>query len=218
MSRSRLAIIHTTPATIAGLGALCERLLPGVSVNHYLDDSILQQINAEGRISAACRFRYQALLGLAAANRPDAVLSACSSVGELLEEARDIYPMPLIRIDDPMARAAAGRGGRIIVCATVRSTLEPTTRLIRRYAGENGTVDILLIEGAGRLLASGDRRAYLELIASRLDEASSAHDTVVLAQASMADALELLPADRRGLYLTSPESGVAALRGLFGLE
>ena len=218
MNPSRLAIIHTTPATIQSLGSLCARLLPGVKVNHYLDDSILQQINAEGCISPACRFRYQALLGLAAVQRPDAVLSACSSVGEMLEEARDIYPMPLIRIDDPMARTAAERGGRVIVCATVRSTLEPTTRLIRRYAGEAGTVDTLLIEGAGQLLASGDRKAYLELIASRLDDAASAHDTVVLAQASMADALELLPTDRRDQYLTSPESGVAALRSLFGLE
>ncbi len=217
MNHSRLAIIHTTPATIQGMGRLCARLLPGVMVNHYLDDSILWQINAEGGVSPSCRFRYQALLGVAAANRPDAILSACSSVGELLEEARAIYPMPLVRIDEPMAREAAKRGGRIVVCATVRSTLEPTTRLIRRYAG-NSPVDPLLIDGAGELLASGDRTAYLDLIASRLEEAASGHETVVLAQASMADALERLRAGERDRYLTSPESGVAALRGLFGLE
>ncbi len=211
----RLAIIHTTPATIDSLGRLCASLLPRVKVNHYLDDSILQQINAEGRISPACRYRYFALLQVAAAAKPDAILSACSSVGELLEEARDICPMPLVRIDEPMAREAAARPGSIVVCATVPSTLGPTTALIRRYAAGQ-TIDTLLIAEAGPLLARGDREAYLAAIAARLDEAAAGHDTVVLAQASMAAALDRVPREKHSRFLTSPESGIRGLRSIFG--
>lgn len=217
-SGKRLAIIHTTPFTISALSSLCARLLPGVGVNHYLDDSVLKEINAEGRITASCQYRFFSMLSVAAAAKPDAILSACSSVGDMLEEARAVFSMPLMRIDEPMAKAAAEREGSIAVCATVQSTLRPTTKLIRRYAGESSTVDTLLIREAGKLLASGERNAYLDAIAARLGEAAKAHDTVVLAQASMAEALERIPQSLHRKFLTSPESGVGALRKLFGLE
>lgn len=213
----RLAIIHTVPVTIASMTALCARLLPGVSVSHYLDDSVLKQINQEGGISASVRYRFHSLIGVAAAAKPDAILCACSSVGGMLEEARAMFTMPLLRIDEPMAKAAAEQEGSICVCATVQSTLGPTTELIRRYVGENRTVDTLLISEAGKLLSSGDKEAYLELIASRLGEAAASHDVVVLAQASMAEAVQRMPEEMQAKFLTSPERGVGALRPLFGL-
>lgn len=217
MTQKRLAIIHTVPVTIASLNELCSRLLPGVEVSNYLDDSVLRQINEEGGINPSVRYRFQSLIGVAAASKPDAILCACSSVGGMLEEARAMFSVPLVRIDEPMAREAAAQNGRIVVCATVQSTLLPTTELIQRYLGQDRHVDTLLIEGAGKLLASGDRETYLALIASRLGEAASGHDVVVLAQASMAEAVRRMPESEHGKFLTSPERGVSALRGLFGL-
>ncbi len=217
-AQHRLAILHTTPVTIDSLGALCKRLLPGVKVNHYLDDSILQEINERGAITPAARFRFQALAGVAAAAQPEVILSACSSVGGLLEEAREIYPMPLVRIDEPMAQEAAARPGSIAVCATVASTLEPTFALIRRYIGQERKADAILLSEAGALLAAGDQEAYLALIASRLGEAAARYDTVVLAQASMAKAVERMPQELHSKFLTSPESGISALRSRFDLK
>ena len=211
----RLAILHTTPVTIASLSALCARLLPGVKVNHYLDDSILQQINAEGGISAGARYRFQSLIALAAAGKPDVILSACSSVGGMLEEAREMFDIPLVRIDEPMAKRAADAEGGIVVCATVNSTLAPTLALIRRYVGEERHVESLLISEAGKLLASGDKEAYLELVASRLGEAAARCETVVLAQASMAEAVQRMPEEMHSRFLTSPEAGIAALKAYF---
>lgn len=214
MKTARLAIVHTVPVTIASLTALCGELLPGVEVSHYLDDSILKQINREGGISAGVRYRFQSLIALAAASKPDAILCACSSVGGMLEEARELFTVPLCRIDEPMARAAAEREGSVAVCATVQSTLGPTGELLRRYLPEGREMESVLIGGAGALLNSGDREGYLNLIASKLGEAAARHDTVVLAQASMADAVQRLPEDVRGKFLTSPVSGVSALKEL----
>lgn len=214
-NQPRLAILHTTPVTIASLTALCSRLLPGVKVNHYLDDSILQQINAEGCISAGVRYRFQSLIALAAASKPDVILSACSSVGGMLEEAREMFGIPLVRIDEPMARNAAAKKSSIVVCATVKSTLEPTLALIRRFADPGIEVESLLIAEAGKLLATGDKEAYLSLIASRLTEAAEKSETVVLAQASMAEAVQRMPEALQSRFLTSPEAGIAALSAYF---
>ena len=214
MKTARLAIVHTVPVTIASLTELCAKILPGVEVSHYLDDSILKQINREGRISAGVRYRFQSLIALAAASKPDVILSACSSVGGMLEEAQELFSIPLKRIDEPMARAAAEREGTVAVCATVQSTLGPTSELLRRFLPEGREMETVLIEGAGALLNSGDREGYLNLIASKLGDAAARHDTVVLAQASMADAVQRLPENVQGKFLTSPVSGVSALKEL----
>ncbi len=213
-TNARLAILHTTPVTIQSLGALCARLLPGVEVTHYLDESILRQINREGGITPAVRFRFQTLIALAAAAKPDVILSACSSVGGMLEEAQALFDIPLKRIDEPMARAAAQRDGSVVVCATVASTLGPTSELLGRFLPEGKRMDTLLIAEAGALLAAGDKEAYLNLIASRLGAAAETYETVVLAQASMADAVLRLPEQMQSRFLTSPEMGIAALADL----
>lgn len=217
-SRNHLAIVHTTPVTVPTLKALCDRLLPGVECYAYLDESILPQINQEGHISPGVWYRFQSLVALAAAARPRVILCACSSVGGMLEAAREWCGIPLERIDQPMAQQAAARPGRIVACATVASTLEPTLDLLRRTAGPDRQVDSLLIEGAGALLAQGRQEEYLSLIASRLANAARAYDTVVLAQASMAQAVQGVDPALRGRFLTSPESGVAALQKYFSKE
>ena len=208
----RVAILHTTPATIASLRELCARLLPGVTVNHFLDDSLLPEINRDGCISDSVRERFAHLVAQAAAAGPRVIMSACSTVGGILEELRAGSAIPLARIDEPMACQAAATPGRLIVCATLTSTLGPTLELIRRKAGPERSIDSLLVEGAGVLLDAGDQEGYLSLIASRLHEAAAAHECVVLAQASMAQAAQRLSPEEQARLLTSPESGVAALK------
>lgn len=208
-----IAILHTTPATIDSLREISARLLPGVRVYNYLDESLLPQINAKGKITDEVRERFSALVALAAAAKPKLILSACSTVGGLMESLRPVYaPLPLLRIDEPMAEQAAACPGSVVVCATLASTLGPTLALLRRKLPEGRKADSLLIGEAGPLLAAGKQEAYLDAIASRLMEAAQSHDVVVLAQASMAKALDRLPEAARAKFLTSPESGIAALK------
>lgn len=213
--KNGLAILHTTPATIGAMKDVCGRLLPGVRVWNYLDDSLLPQINREGRIGPSVAYRFQSLIALAAAARPEVILSACSSVGGLMEQARELHTIPLARIDEPMAALAASRPGKIVVCATVKSTLEPTMDLLRRKAGPERQLDCLLIREAGALLAQGRGEEYLALIAGRLKAAADRYDVVVLAQASMAKAAELMPERLRAKLLSSPETGIMALQKYF---
>ena len=212
------AILHTIPATIAGLKSLCAQLLPGVTVYNYMDDSLLPRINRAQAVTGEVRAQFGALVSLAASTGPAAILTACSTVGDLMEALRPRYPMPLLRIDEPMAEEAAACPGSVIVCATLPSTLGPTLGLIQRKQKSPRPVDHLIIEQAGPLLAAGKREEYLKTIADALSDAAKGHDLVVLAQASMADALELLPENQRRKFLTSPKSGIAALAAYWKQE
>lgn len=210
-----LAIVHTTPSTIGNLSKLCAELLPGVEVFHFLDDSLLKQINREGCISCDVRRRFFSLLSQAAAARPCVLMLACSSVGDILEQARPLYEFPLVRIDEPMAELAASRPGKITVCATLDSTLAPTVNLLRKKVGNEREIECVVVRNAGILLGEGKMQAYLDSVAQALMAAAQESQTVVLAQASMAQAVAQLPQNFAQKFLTSPESGIAALRKYF---
>lgn len=104
-----------------------------------------------------------------------------------------------------MAADAVGRG-RVVVLAALADTLAPTLALLAEEAGDRAAdIRTVLVEGAWARFEAGDRDGYLELVAAAADRVTDA-DVIVLAQASMADAvtrtvtrIPVLPSPRPGL-------------------
>jgi len=211
MKPAKLAIIHTTPVTVDTMKALAGEILPGVEIINFVDDSILPQLASNGGNLADVQERWTAYAKFAEQQGATCILSACSSVGEAAEAARREVGVPVLRIDEAMAEEAAARGSRIGIAATLASTLQPTARLIERKARELGThpqIRQALASGAYRLLMDGDREGHNRVLAETLLELADSVDVVVLAQASMAGAVESLPEHLRPKFLTSPRSGM----------
>ena len=150
-----------------------------------VDEELLARARAEGpeAVSAA----VDAAVAELAADGARAVLCTCSTIGRVAEKADAALGIPVLRIDRPMAAAAAGRG-RVVVVAALESALEPTMALIREEAaGRPVALRSVLVEGAWDHFEAGDRDGYLDAVAAVLDGIDTA-DAIVLAQASMADA------------------------------
>lgn len=210
----KLVVIHTTPATLGSLGVLVGELLPGCQVSNLLDDSILPEINREGCITPGVRARLYTLLELAQTIRPDAILCACSSIGGVMEEGATFCTVPVLRIDGPMAENAVRESENIAILATLSSTLDPTCDLLRRKAADIGKEVCLcgdVIAGAGTLLSAGRAEAYDRLVADAILTKLQTNAVVLLAQASMARCMHLIPEELRGRVFTSPRTGVAQL-------
>ena len=207
-----LAMIHTVPALPARLEPLAAQALPGWSFAHTVDESLLSETIRAGALTEATRERLAARVRDAAGNA-DAVLVTCSTLGEAVDALRPSTPVPLFRIDRGMVEEAVRRARRIGVLATLSTTLEPTSRLIEATAAATGrevTMVARLCEGAFGHLAAGDRETHDRRVREAFEDVAPQVDLVVLAQASMADAL---PAAARagGAVLTSPELGIAAV-------
>jgi hypothetical protein len=118
----------------------------------------------------------------------------------------------VLRIDRPMAEEAVARGQQIVVAATLITTLGPTRDLILAAAQEASreiAIHELLCDRAWERFEAGDQEGYLNEIAAELRRADTLGDILVLAQASMARAIDRCP----GLslpVLTSPRSGLLA--------
>jgi glutamate racemase len=146
------------------------------------------------------------------------ILSACSSVGELVAKARQEISIPVVRIDEPMAERAVRLGSRIGVAATLATTLNPTLRLLREKASQAGVkaeFQPVLVEAAYQRLVDGDKKAHDEILSAALLDLSAASDLVVLAQASMERVLTRFPESEREKFLSSPRLGMERVKEVY---
>ena len=145
----------------------------------------------------------------------DFILYTCSSIGAAVETAATLSKVPVLRVDQPMADKAVQLGDRIGVVATLPTTLNPTTDLVKRRAAVAGKeVEVIskLCEGAFDALMSGDAGKHDAMVAAALKELSSQVDVIVLAQASMARVVDTLDAaDRKVPILSSPSIAIEHL-------
>jgi Asp/Glu/hydantoin racemase len=221
----RVAYIHTWSGHAATFNKLSDELLPGVDVFNMVDESLLQNTIRAGHLEALTARRLATLIALAEEAGADAVLVTCSSVGPAAEVARTLVNIPVLRVDEPMAAQAvdlanAGRG-RIGIAATLSTTLEPTTALVRSHAKAAGRSDLTIItqlcEGAFEAVTSGDSGRHDAIVTAGLEKLAGQVDVIVLAQASMARVVESLPESspaRHVPILSSPRSGVTALASM----
>jgi Asp/Glu/hydantoin racemase len=217
MIMTRLAIIHTTSATVDSMKALAAEMLPGIELVNFVDDSILPQLGRNGGNLAEVEERLVHYARFAEQVRADVILEACSSVGEVVAKMQSAVSIPIVRIDDAMAEEAIQRGRQLGVAATLATTLQPTTRLLKskaEAAGKQVEVTPLLIEGAYQKLMAGDRDGHDNLLVEKLQELARNADVVVLAQASMARVLPRLAAADQDKILTSPRLAMERVKNI----
>ncbi len=211
----QVALIHTSAMMVPPFKALAEELLGGVDVFHMVDESLLRDIIRDGRLLPPTARRLVGHVVTAAEAGAEVVMVTCSSVGRAVELSRSLVTVPVLRVDEPMARQAVATGRHIGVVATLPSTLAPTAELIRRLAAEarkKVRVTDRLCEGAFQAVLAGDTATHDAKVTAALTELGRRSDVIVLAQASMARVAEALPAaDRRVPILSSPRLAVEKL-------
>lgn len=215
-----LAMVHTVHAIVPAFNDLVSRHLPAWRSFNMLDESLLGNTIRDGALSRETMRRLATQIWSAVDAGASAVLVTCSSLGPAVDAAVPLCPVPLFRVDDGMAIEAIRRGARIGVLATLATTLEPTTRLIEQHALASDrpiVVTSRLCEGAFDELKRGDRAAHDAMVREGLASLLGSVDVVVLAQASMANALNGL-ADLPVPVLTSPELGVQYVRAVLSGE
>jgi Asp/Glu/hydantoin racemase len=208
MSQKTLGLIHTSATLVPVFQQLCNQHLPGVQVFNIVDDSLIKNVIKNGELKPETARRVVDYAASAEAAGADFILYTCSSIGAAVETAATLSKVPVLRVDQPMADKAVQIGNKIGVIATLPTTLNPTTDLVKRravVAGKDVQVVSKLCEGAFEALMSGDAATHDQMVAAALKELSSKVDVIVLAQASMARVVDTLDeADKKVPILASP--------------
>jgi len=220
MRPKQLTILFTGMVPVASTLALAREVIPEARIVSIIDDSLLDHVIAAGELTRDVTRRLCQYALAAEDGGADLILSQCSSVSEAMDVARPLVRVPILKIDEPMAEEAARLGPRVVVAATLPTTLGPTSRLIERAAtavGRELCVTRVLAEGAFDVLKAGDATHHNRMVLDALRPHRQAADVVVLAQGSMAVVIPDL-ADWGVPVLTSPRLGMeraaAMLRAL----
>ncbi len=200
---------------------LCAKWMPEVEIFHMVDESLIRNTIEAGSLQRSTVRRLISMVESAGNAGANAVLVTCSSIGAGVSAAQGLFDFPVIRVDEAMAEKAVASGRRIGVLATLRTTLEPTTALVRQKA-EGKDVEIVecLCEGAFEAVLAGDTVTHDAIVSKGLLKLVSDVDVVVLAQASMARVhATMSPEMLRVPVLSSPELAVMRARDmLLGLN
>ena len=215
MKPKTLALIHTSATLVPVFNQLCKERLPGVETFNIVDDSLVRAIGARGSLTADIARRVASYIQSAEAGGADQILVTCSSIGPAVDAAAPFAGVPVLRVDQPMADEAVRTGRRIGVIATLPTTLNPTSELVRRRAALAGkTIELTsrLCDGAFEALMNGDAARHDQLVGDALRKLANEVDVVVLAQASMARVVDTLSAaDRKIPILASPPIAIRHL-------
>lgn len=209
-----IAFLHTAEVHIGTFTALVADLAPGTPTAHVVDPDLLAAARAAGGVDAALTARLAARLAEAATGAA-VVVCTCSTLAGPAVALGPVAGVPVLRIDRPMAEAAVALGPRVVVVAAVDSTLGPTVDLLTGCAAATRTpieVTTRLVDGAWAAFEDGDLGGYERRIADAVDHLAPDADVVVLAQASMAGAADLVTT--RVPVLSSPRRAVEAALGL----
>jgi len=218
MNKHRLVMVHTLSPLLEVFKKLGEELLPGVQLMHIVDEPLLEQVRQRGHLASEDTARLGTHVAVAEATGADMVLVTCSTVSPCVDDVRPQAGIPVIKIDEAMIAKAVGSGTRIGVVATNVTTLEPTRQLLQAQAQAGGKeieVELVLVENALPALLSGDGVTHDRLVSGAVFELAGRVDVIVLAQASMARVLYVIPeAERRVPILSSPHLALEQVREL----
>jgi aspartate/glutamate racemase len=212
---TRVFAVHTALAMVEPVTNLFNKHLPDVKLNHIVDDSLIQEVIANNRVTPAVAKRLVNCYQMAVDASADVIFNTCSSIGEITQMARKMVSVPLLKIDDPMAELAVKSAHKIGVLATLPTTLAPTASLLKHMASEqNKQIEIVegLADGAFQAVMSGDRETHDKLILKASEEVAGKVDLIVLAQGSMARMEDKLAEVTGKKVLSSPESGVIGVK------
>lgn len=206
---AELLLLHTVETLRSLFDRLVEQRAPGLRRQHLVVPGLLELARAAvpaGELRAAVEAELAPWAG------PDRVLlCTCSSIGAAAEKAGTALGLPALRVDRPMAEAAVDAGERLLVAATLESTLGPTLALIdevARLRGRRVRCRTCVCPAAWERMEAGDREGSYRMVAEAIRRELGDAQAVVLAQASMAPVAGLCR-DLPVPVLSSPESGVA---------
>lgn len=184
----RVAFVHTVASVLDAFRVRAADELPNADIFHVLNEGLLQDL-LRGADTDTVFAAMAAQLAVVERQGAELIVMTCSSTSPGVDVARRSLQVPVLKIDDPMARQAVTTGSVIGVLCTASSTLAASTQLLQDHAAEQAravTLRPVLVDGAYSALHKGDRDTHDRLVSAAAADLAPIVDVLVLAQASLA--------------------------------
>ena len=213
----KIALIYTgtSPELVEHVeGEIKEHLGANVALMNYAVPSVLDEIRKSGYVTAAPAAKMIRTYMEAVEAGADAIMSICSSVGDVVHSVQDVAKylgVPIVMVNEEMCREAVRKGNKIAVMATLPTAIEPTKNIIFRVSREMGKhveVTGVLIDGGYGL----EPEQFKARLAAEAEKIAGQVDVIVFAQGSMAYCEKFIAERFQKLVLSNPHFGAKALK------
>lgn len=212
---SRIVLLHATPVAMAPIQSAFAERWPDAETVNLLDDGLsLDRGREPGAISGAMVERFVRFGRYGHDMGADGILITCSAFGPAIDRLIETVPVPVLKPNEAMFRAAIARGQRIGMLATFGPSIGTMTDEFEAFVAETGSrarLRTVLVEDAMAHLRAGDAETHNRLIAARAPELADC-DAIMLAHFSTSRAAEAVRAVVDVPVLTAPHAAVDRMR------
>jgi Asp/Glu/hydantoin racemase len=213
----RIVLLHATPVAMAPIQAAFATRWPKAETVNLLDDGLsLDRAREPGDISEPMierfvRFgRYGHDMGAAG------ILITCSAFGPAIDRLIETLPVPVLKPNEAMFRAAIARGERVGMLATFGPSVGTMSDEFEAFVRETerpARLRTILVDDAMARLRAGDAETHNRLVAARAPELAEC-DAIMLAHFSTSRAAEAVRAAVDVPVLTAPDAAVDRMRAM----
>lgn len=184
-----IALIHTVKSVAVSFDENLRKYLGyEVKIHNLWDDFLANNPNEIGKFTIQNRNRLFNDIKAQEMTGADLIVTTCSTLTPVVEMIRPFIQVPVIAIDDAMAKKSIIYGSNIMVMATADSTVEPTVSKIKKEAdkaGREARLFTCVCNDAFKALKAMDMKRHDMILREKAKELAG-YDCIVLAQASMA--------------------------------
>ena len=162
---------------------------PDIQQMDIADSSLIEETQKAGYPTKAVARRMYQYMMCAVEAGADAILVTCTSVNQVTKSIRDMIPIPVISIEEPVAEWALKAGKRIGILSSLTTSAKPVEQtLLEEAQRQNKEAEIVIqvAGGAFEALMEGNRELHDEKVREALEVLVKEVDVVVFAQISMA--------------------------------
>jgi Asp/Glu/hydantoin racemase len=214
--KPRIVLLHGTPVAVEPIQKSFATRWPEAEVVNLLDDSLSVDRAKDHDLTPRMFERFMELGGYAQRIGADGILVTCSAFGPAIERMTRELPMPVLKPNEAMFKAAMTRGQKIGMLATFAPSVLTMTEEFDEFVratGSKGTLKTIVVDGAMDALRKGDAKTHNELVAARAPELGDC-DAIMLAHFSTSRAAELVGATVSVPVLTAPDAAVDRMRSM----
>ena len=212
----RIVLLHGTPVAVEPIQRSFAARWPEAELVNLLDDSLSVDRAKDHELTPRMFERFMELGGYAHRIGADAILVTCSAFGPAIERMTRELPVPVLKPNEAMFRAAMTAGKKIGMLATFAPAVVTMTEEFDQFVRETGskaTLKTIVVDGAMDALRKGDSQTHHQLVAARAPDLADC-DAIMLAHFSTSRAAEQVSAVISKPVLTAPDAAVDRLRAI----
>ena len=220
-AKPRIVLLHGTPVAVEPINRSFAARWPEAELVNLLDDSLSVDRAKDHDLTPRMFERFMELGGYAHRIGAKAILVTCSAFGPAIERMTRELPVPVLKPNEAMFRAALTSGDmtagkKIGMLATFQPSVLTMTEEFNQFVRETGskaTLTTIVVDGAMDALRNGDAAKHNELVAARARDLSAC-DAIMLAHFSTSRAAEKVSAVVTVPVLSAPDAAVDRLRAM----